>query len=179
VTIRPSRPARAVRPFSSQFAEPHADLGPSPSPPVRTPAGTAVALAYEMFGEPGPMTLLRQEGALRILGWTLGSGRAECQQDGRLAELVGVDVILIGDGRYALSERMATEGKDSLSRLEAWCVVLDSPGQVRQHCEEGANDATRAAARRAALDHATRCWPLFRSGASRPGTALPLPFALD
>jgi hypothetical protein len=125
------------------------------------------------------MTLLRQDGALRILGWTLGSGRAECRQDGRVAQLVGIDVVLIGDGRYAVSERTATEGKDGFSRLESTCTLFESPSEVRCHCENGRGDATRAAARVAALDHATRYWPPFRAGSARLGDALPLPFALD
>jgi hypothetical protein len=172
VTTRPHRPTSAL-----QVPFPHADLAP-PSDAL-APDANSVAIAYRLFGEPGPMVLLRQDGALRILGWSLGSGRAECRQEGRLAQLVGIDVVLIGDGRYAVSERIATEGKDGYSRLEAWCALCDSPAEVRRHCEDGGGDDTRAAARLAALDHATRCWPPFRNGSARFGDVLPFPFALD
>jgi hypothetical protein len=106
--------------------------------------------------------LLRQEGALRIIGWTLGSGRAEARDQGRLAEFVGIDVVLIGDGRYAISERMAADGVYGLSRLEARCEVFDTLVEARQYCEDIEGNSTRVAARLSALDHATRRWPPFR-----------------
>ncbi len=157
----------------------YADVAPPMDALAPSAEGASVALALEMFGEPAPMTLLRQDGALRILGWTLGSGRAECRQDGRVAQLVGIDLVLIGDGRYAISERIASEGKDGLSRLDATCVLFASPAELRNHCENGVGDATRAAARVSALDHASRSWPPFRARSARSGDVLPLPFALD
>jgi hypothetical protein len=78
-----------------------------------------------------------------------------------------------------VSERTASEGGDGQSRLDARCAVFDSPGEVRRHCEEGLGDSIRMAARHAALDHATRRWPLFRSSERRRVDSLPLPFALD
>jgi hypothetical protein len=121
-----------------------------------------LALAFETFGEPEPLMLLRQEGALRILGWTLGSGRAESRDQAQRAEFIGIDVVLIGDGRYAISERMAADGVYGLSRLEARCEVFDTFVEARRYCEEAGGDSTRVAARLAALDHATRRWPPLR-----------------
>jgi len=132
-----------------------------------------------MFGEPEPMALLRQEGVLRVMGWTLGRGRAECREAGQLAHIVGIDVVLMGDGRYAVCERTATDGEDGLSRLDARCALFDSPMAANEYCQEEDGDATREAARFAALDHAMRRWPLFRGSASRPAGGMPLPFALD
>jgi hypothetical protein len=136
-------------------------------------------LAREMFGEPEPMTLLRQEGALRVMGWSLGRGRAECREAGQLAHIVGIDVVLVGDGRYAICERTATDGEDGLSRLDARCALFESATAAANYCQESDGDATRQAARTAALDHATRRWPPFRGGASRRGGAISLPFELD
>jgi hypothetical protein len=178
VTFRPTTP-RFDSATHSPFVRPAADLRSPSGRSVVSPEGTAIALAHKMFGAPTPMMLLRHGGTLRILGWTLGSGRAECQEDGRLVQFVGIDVVLIGDGRYAVSERTATDGGDEQPRLEARCSVFDAPGEVRRHCEESDSDASRTAARLAALDHATKRWPLFRSTERRWGDALPLPFALD
>lgn len=129
---------------------------------VSSPDAPELALAYETFGQPEPLMLLRQEGALRILGWTLGSGRAESRDQEQRAEFVGIDVVLIGDGRYAVSERMAADGVYGLSRLEARCEVFDNLVEARRYCEEAGGDSTRVAARLAALDHATRRWPPLR-----------------
>lgn len=145
---------------------------------LRSEAAAAVAHARETLGEPEPMTLLRQEGALRVMGWTLGRGRAECREAGQLAHIVGIDVVLIGDGRYAVCERTATDGEDGMSRLDAQCALFDSPTAVRMYCQQSDGDATREAARMAALDHATRRWSPFRGNASRRGR-ISLPFTLD
>jgi hypothetical protein len=142
-------------------------------------AAAAVALAREMFGEPEPMTLLRQEGALRVMGWSLGRGRAECREAGQLAHIVGIDVILVGDGRYAICERTATDGEDGLSRLDARCALFASATAAGSYCQESDGDATRGAARLASLDHATRRWPPFRGGAGRRTGSVSFPFALD
>lgn len=125
------------------------------------------------------MTLLRQEGALRVMGWSLGRGRAECREAGQLAHIVGIDVILVGDGRYAICERTATDGEDGLSRLDARCAIFDSAIAAATYCQESDGDATRGAARLAALDHATRRWPPFRGGAGRRPGSVSFPFALD
>lgn len=144
----------------------------------RVEAQAAVALATELFGPPEPMTLLRQEGALRVLGWVLGRGRADCREAGQLAHIVGIDVVLIGDGLYAVSERTASDGADGLSRLDARCEIFESAAAARRYCEEAASDQMATAARSAALDHAVRRWPPFRGGsaADRRGR---LPFVLD
>jgi hypothetical protein len=142
-------------------------------------AEAAVALARERFGAPEAMTLLRQEGALRVMGWVLGRGRADCREAGQLAHIVGIDVVLTEDGTYAVSERTATDGMDGLSRLDARCQLFDSAAAARRYCEEDeAGDETRRAARVAALDHAMRRWAPFRGGsaADRLGR---IPFLLD
>jgi hypothetical protein len=141
-------------------------------------AQAAVALANQLFGPPEPITLLRQEGALRVVGWVLGRGRADCQEAGQLAHIVGIDVVLIADGLYAVSERTASDGADGLSRLDARCEVFDSAAAARRYCEEATSDETVTAARTAALDHAVRRWPPFRGGsaAERLGR---VPFLLD
>jgi len=124
------------------------------------------------------MTLLRQEGALRVFGWVLGRGRADCREAGQLAHIVGIDVILIGDGLYAVSERTATDWADGLSQLDARCEVFDSAAAARRYCEDEAGDDTRKAARVAALDHAVRRWPPFR-GRAAVDRLLRIPFLLD
>lgn len=145
----------------------------------RAEAQAAIALATELFGPPEPMTLLRQEGALRVLGWVLGRGRADCREAGQLAHIVGIDVILIGDGLYAVSERTSSDGADGLSRLDARCEIFESPAAARQYCEEAASDQTATAARTAALDHAVRRWPPFRGGSAADRRGRALPFVLD
>ena len=156
----------------------------SPAPPATTDSvvaaerRAAVALAEQLFGHPEPMVLLRHEGALRILGWILGRGRAECCQAGQLAHIVGIDVILIGDGLYAVAERTATDTQDGLSRLDARCVMFESAEAARRHCEDAAGDQTRRAARVAALDHAIRRWPPLR-GVSATERLVRVPFQLD
>jgi hypothetical protein len=177
VTFRPTT-SRFDSATQSLFVRAPADQRSPSGGSVASPEGTAIALAHKMFGEPTPMMLLRQGGTLRILGWTLGSGRAECQEDGHLVQFVGIDVVLIGDGRYAVSERTATDGGDGQSRLDARCTVFDAPAEVRRHCEDGHGDSTRTAARLAALDHASRRWPPFNPE-RRGVNALPLPFPLD
>jgi hypothetical protein len=141
-------------------------------------AQATVALAHQLFGPPEPITLLRQEGALRVMGWVLGRGRADCQEAGQLAHIVGIDVVLIADGLYAVSERAASDGADGLSRLDARCEIFDSALAARRYCEDAASDETATAARTAALDHAVRRWPPFRGGsaADRLGR---VPFFLD
>jgi hypothetical protein len=141
-------------------------------------AQAAVVLAKELFGEPQPMMLLRQEGVLRVMGWILGRGRADCREAGQLAHIVGIDVILMGDGYYAVSERTATDGMDGLSRLDARCQQFDSAAAARSYCEDEAGDETRKAARVAALDHAVRRWPPFRGGSAADRVG-PIPFLLD
>lgn len=137
-----------------------------------------MALATQRFGAPEPLTLLRQEGALRVMGWILGRGRADCRESGQLAHIVGIDVVLMADGLYAVSERTATDGADGLSRLDARCEIFDAVTAVRQYCEEPSGDATATAARTAALDHAVRRWPLFRGGTAADRLR-GLPFLLD
>jgi hypothetical protein len=138
-----------------------------------------VALARETLGEPEAMALLRQEGVLRVMGWTLGRGRAECREAGQLAHIVGIDLVLMGDGRYAVCERTATDGEDGLSRLDARCAVFETAIAAHNYCQEQDGDATREAARFAALDHATRRWPPFRGSKPRPPGGISIPFALD
>jgi len=141
-------------------------------------AEAAVALATRLFGPSEPITLLRQEGALRVMGWVLGRGRADCQEAGQLAHIVGIDVVLIADGLYAVSERTASDGADGLSRLDARCEIFDSALAARRYCEEAVSDEAANAARTAALDHSVRRWPPFRGGsaADRLGR---VPFLLD
>jgi hypothetical protein len=124
------------------------------------------------------MMLLRHEGALRATGWILGRGRAECREAGQLAHIVGIDVVLTGDGLYVVSERTATDGVDGLSRLDARCEIFDSATGARRYCEGVSGDALREAARHAALDHAVRRWPPFR-GKSAASRAVRVPFQLD
>src|SRR5579864_6980674 len=138
----------------------------APSSPQSEEAEAAVALANQRLGKPEPIILLRQEGALGVVGWVLGRGRADCREAGQLAHIVGVDVVLTGDGRYAVSERTATDGVDGLSRLDARCELFDSPAAARTYCEETDGDDTRRAARVAALDHAMRRWPPLRGGSA-------------
>jgi hypothetical protein len=137
-----------------------------------------IALARELLGDPEPIMLLRHEGALQAVGWILGRGRAECREAGQLAHIVGIDVVFIGDGLYAVSERTATDGVDGLSQLDARCEMFDSVAAARRYCEEVSGDATREAARHAALDHAVRRWPPFR-GRSAATRAVRVPFQLD
>jgi hypothetical protein len=113
------------------------------------------------------------------MGWTLGRGRAECREAGQLAHIVGIDLVLMGDGRYAVCERTATDGEDGLSRLDARCAVFDTATAAHSYCQEQDGDATREAARFAALDHATRRWPPFRGSKPRPPGGISIPFALD
>jgi len=124
------------------------------------------------------MVLLRQEGALGVVGWVLGRGRADCQESGQLAHIVGVDVVLTGDGVYAVSERTATDGVDGLSRLDARCELFESAAAARTYCEDAPGDEARKAARVAALDHAIRRWPPLRGG-SAVGRLYTVPFKLD
>jgi hypothetical protein len=168
---------------------PHKTHASPPAPPrapaqsgrtkvVQSEAAAAVVLARETFGEAEPLTLLREEGALRVVGWTLGRGRAECREAGQLAHIVGIDIVLIGDGRYAVCERTATDTEDGLSRLDAQCSLFDTVEAARSHCHDSDGDQTAQAARMAALDHATRRWAPFR-GAARRASKVSLPFALD
>ncbi len=158
----------------------HEEQPDVPATPQGSEAALAVALAAEQFGDPQPLTLLRQEGAVRVLGWMLGRGRAECREAGQLAHIVGIDIILVADGRYAVSERTASDGADGLSRLDARCEFFDSALAARARCESMSGDSTREAARVAALDHATRRWRPFR-GTPHRGVPVPapLPFQLD
>jgi hypothetical protein len=167
---------------------PHSPASPAPDGTAGDTSATtnaaaaevkaANALANQLFGEPERVTLLRQEGALEVLGWILGRGRADCREAGQLAHIVGIDVVLIGDGRYAVSERTATDGVDGMSRLEAQCELFASATAARRYCEEGAGDDTQKAARAAALDHAVRRWPPFR-GVAAVDRLLRIPFLLD
>jgi hypothetical protein len=89
-----------------------------------------------------------------------------------------VDILLVSDGQYAVSERVATDGADGLSRLDAACRLFDTAGEAREYCEQPVEDETRGAARMAALDHATKRWAPFRGKRPRRKSA-ELPFPLD
>jgi hypothetical protein len=186
-------PVLAVRVGTDMAANPSPDaswasgLPPSPAAPPRAQvtddsvlaeARATVALANQMFGQPEPLVLLRHEGALRVMGWILGRGRADCRQAGRVAHIVGVDVMLFGDGHYAVAQRTATDTADGLSRLDARCEVFRSADAVRRYCLEAACDEIRRAARVTALDHAVRRWPPLR-GVPPADRLVPMPFLLD
>ncbi len=146
------------------------------------PESDQIEHAERIFGAPMHMVLVNDHGpAMSIMGWTLGTARAEVEEGAGATRTVVVEILFSETGRYVVSERIVTQLSD-YKMLAATLSEHRSTRDVRRYCDTTSTsfDPARDATLAAALDHASRVWPwLKRPGRTRSlSGSIALPFAL-
>lgn len=174
----------AVRPAHHRQAAP-GTRAPHPASGVVT-GGAATRdaeepahLAERLFGAATHVVLVSDGGpALSIVGWTLGTGRAEVSDDRGASRTVVAEVMYSEAGHYVVYEHQIAQGGDA-TPLAATVNEFRTAPDLWRYSETGSFDSARDIALATAVDHASRVWPWLRRGpARRAVSAMALPFAL-
>jgi hypothetical protein len=142
-----------------------------------------ILMADRLFGGPSHMILVDDaRPAVAFMGWKIGAGRADCDEDGR-SRAVTVEIMIAESGDYAICLREETELADGGMTLAARVELFPSGRDVRRFVEQEIGttaDPVRDMAMVAALDHSARIWPWLRRQPRRTATtgSHPIPFAL-